>query len=529
MITLIEFDGAPDYTGVPTTYRYSTASDFMTAPGETPASTPYPPRVLTAGNFERHAWARGQTRGRSVVGYGVIVLDNSDGELDALRTVAVDGRPVVIRRGPGGNGEAYGSYPDDYPAYFAGTAQRLEFTWNEVHILIRDRQAVVYDLPYQTTKYGGTNSLPNGVDGVASDLKGKPKPKLRGAPSNFAPPCVNTSQLIYQLDDGTALLPMTISAVYVGGVALSVGTSRASLSALTGGTPTAGTYDYYAGSDGWFIKLGSDPAGKQVTVTASEGAATDRTTAQIAYRILAGTGVVAAADILGVSAMDVFNGAEICFWQGTEETTVGAVLDEVLDGLNGYWVDTRAGKFQIGWLADPTGDPVTTIEAWMIKGGANGVAILANSDPGEGISVWRVIPSYDRNYTVQSAADVAGAALSRLGYLIQEYREVSGIEDATIKVKHLLAPEYRIRTHFRTEAAATAEGQRQLLMRKGEIQYIEIPVDPEYAAAIDIGSTFKLVADRFDWSDGKLLWCLGLIEDYGSISAPTMTTIIARG
>jgi hypothetical protein len=71
-------------------------------------------------------------------------------------------------------------------------------------------------VPLQTTKYAGSNVLPAGREGV-EDLKGKPKPVCLGSVFNIAPPCVNTSKLIYQVNDGAVA---SISAIRDRGVPL---------------------------------------------------------------------------------------------------------------------------------------------------------------------------------------------------------------------------------------------------------------------------------------------------------------------
>ena len=102
--------------------------------------------------------------------------------------------------------------------------------------------------------------LPDGVEGVEDDLKGKPKPRCYGECLNVSPPWVNTSKLIFQVHDG---LIEDIVTVYDKGVALTKGDPIGSLATLLTTTPTAGEWDYYLGSasDGAYFRLGSSPAG----------------------------------------------------------------------------------------------------------------------------------------------------------------------------------------------------------------------------------------------------------------------------
>ena len=79
------------------------------------------------------------------------------------------------------------------------------------------------EVPACTNLYGGTNVLPNGADGVTTDLKGSRKPRLFGTVLNIVPVCVNTVLLIYQVNDGPV---HSIDAVYSRGAPVTAGTSR---------------------------------------------------------------------------------------------------------------------------------------------------------------------------------------------------------------------------------------------------------------------------------------------------------------
>src|SRR3990167_2558332 len=75
--------------------RYSNQG-FTTGPAETPANTFYDARLRQPVSVTRDMFDAGATLGRSRVGYGDLILDNGDGELDALLNYAFDGRSLVI-------------------------------------------------------------------------------------------------------------------------------------------------------------------------------------------------------------------------------------------------------------------------------------------------------------------------------------------------------------------------------------------------------------------------------------------------
>jgi hypothetical protein len=194
-----------------TTLRYASGRGFVTGAGETPASTWYDARLRQPADIGRHLFRRGRTTGRSEVSQGELVLVNPDGALDALLEYGLSGRSAVIRRGAPG-----AAYPSGFATLFAGTMEQVEARGDTLVIRLRDRMADL-DRPFQSTRFAGDNVLPDGLEGTASDLQGKPKPVCLGVALNCPVPCVNTAKLIYQLSDG---LVASLDAAYDSGVPL---------------------------------------------------------------------------------------------------------------------------------------------------------------------------------------------------------------------------------------------------------------------------------------------------------------------
>ena len=116
-------------------------------------------------------------------------------------------------------------------------------------IKIRDRQDEV-DIPLQPTKYDGDNSLPAGLEGVAGDLKGKPKPICYGVVKNISPPQVNTSKLIYQVNDGAV---QAVDEVYDSGIKL---TKTSRYWSQVASTPISTALHGIAFADGIWVAVG---------------------------------------------------------------------------------------------------------------------------------------------------------------------------------------------------------------------------------------------------------------------------------
>lgn len=231
----------PGIAGTRTLY-YSTGAGFVTTPSDTPANTVFSPRISEPINVKRDVFASGATGGASRPSFGELVLINEDGALDALVDYAFDGRAIVVRVGPKG-----AAYPGGFTTVFSGTMEQPLVTMRTVNIRVRDRQYLL-DVPLQATKYAGDNALPDGLEGV-SDLVGKPKPICYGKVLNVAPPCVNTSKLIYQVNDGAI---DSVDAVYDSGDVLGPGVNYASHTSGFGATQIRG----FAFGAGLYVAVG---------------------------------------------------------------------------------------------------------------------------------------------------------------------------------------------------------------------------------------------------------------------------------
>lgn len=219
----------------------------------------YDPRVIDPGNFTRQMFSGRSLFTPSEGNGGVVIIANADGALDYLFQHTFNGRTLRILLGT--------NTPINWASYqtvLIGTIDQATFSFSssqpsQIIFRVRDKKALL-NKPIQSVKFLGNNSLPDGVEGVEDDLKGKPKPKCFGECFNVSPPLVNTSKLIFQVHDGVI---EEIVTVYDKGVALTKGDPIASVAAMLTTTPAAGEWDYYlgSGSDGAYFRLGSSPAG----------------------------------------------------------------------------------------------------------------------------------------------------------------------------------------------------------------------------------------------------------------------------
>ena len=370
------------------TLRYCTGRGYETG------GNYYEPRVKSTANLKISLYQSGKTSGASQIGYGEVVFFNTDGGLDALLGYGFDGRAIVIKKA-----FVVGAVVGALTTVLSCSMEQPEATWNDITIRIRDNQDRL-NVPLQPVKYAGTNTLPNGVEG-ADDIKGKPKPLLFGSVKNATPVCVNTSRLIYQVHSGVLY---SVDAVYDKGVRLKAGVPYSTQADMEATEPAPGEFRSWLA--GGMFRLGSSPVG-QVTADAIEGTATERTAAKIFVRVADQSPTIASSDVdaADVTTLHAASGATIGLYS-SQESTVAAALDEVMQNIGGWYTFDTTGKIRIGRLDAPTGSPVLTItDSEKLN-----IERIPSNDEGRGVPVWRVNLGYDRNFTVQT--DLAGSLLT---------------------------------------------------------------------------------------------------------------------
>lgn len=486
--------------------RYATGAGFVTGadaarrPAGVAAHVHYEPRIKQPAAMRRDCFTKGATGGASQVGYGELVLVNTDGALDGYLEYGLDGRSVEILVGHMAPWQA-----PLFTTVLRGTMEQPRIGWDSVSIRLRDRQAEL-DVPLQSTRYAGNNSLPNGLEGVAGDLVGKPKPLAFGKVFNAPAPCVNTSKLTYQVNDGAVA---DIPAVYDKGAALSKGSNYATSSALQAATVAAGTYATCF-SEGYF-RLGSSPVGLVTADIVQGAAAGNRTAAQVAKAIATRTGGIAPGDVDAgdIAALDAANSAEIGLWFD-EETSFVAALDHAAGAVGAWWGFDRLGKFRIQRLAAPSGTPVATLtDAELLK-----IDRVETTDDGRGVPAWRVQLSYRRMAAVQNT-DLAGSVTDARRAEISQAWRTAVAEDAGVKTAHLLATTLEVESALVDAGPAGTEAARRLALYKQRRDRFEVraAVAPTLLESIDLGAVVALDHPRFQLAGGRLFRVLGIRAD----------------
>lgn len=468
--------------------RYCTGTGYTTGSADSPAHTFYEPRIEQPANMQRSLATGAASRGASRVGFGELVMVNIDGGLDGLVDYGFDGRPITIKLGTVRPWQA-----PVWTTVLQGTMARADFSWSQLSISLRDRQAEL-DTPLQTTTYAGSNALPNGLEGVASDIKGREKPRLYGNGYNLEPVCVNTSRLIYQLSDRAL---QSVSAVYDRGAALTAGTAYASQADMETNAPGAGQYRVWLA--GGMVRLGSSPAG-QITCDAVHGASSaNRTAAQIAKQIMLDAGI-ASGDINAsdVAALDAATAAEVGYWLNGN-ATAKQCLDAALGSVGAWWGVDRLGQFRMARLEAPSGVPVATLTPVEI--------LKIDRITGDSAApIWQVTLSYQPYAITQSSDLAASVTAARRAELAQSYRKVVA-SDGSIKTLHPLAETLEVATNLSNAAAAQAEADRLLALYKvrRDTLSVRVALDADLAGALDLGAVVSVQVPRYGYDGGRLM------------------------
>jgi hypothetical protein len=510
------------------TLRFST-DGIMTRPTDTPANTYYDPRVIDPGNFERHLFSSGTTRGGITVsggdptltastrsgvtggvsvGGGDVVLASADSgrngdTLDYLLSWAFDGYRIVIQ-----SLTTVRQAVSLAKTLFTGTIEQIvtDNAYDKMAFKIHDRLADL-NLALLQNAFGGTTTA--GGMGTADgdvNLAGQKKQKLWGTNFNITPQTANAFDLVYLFSDG----PVSSIVAYDGGVLLTNDGDVADLATLLTWTQVGGHYQtcYALG----LIRLGTVPT-FGLTADVTEGASSaDRTAGQIANRILLSFGI-SAGDIgsASITALDAKNSAECGLLVSSAETCLASVT-LVLDSIGAWIVPDRNGVFQVGRFEAPTGTPVVSLDEDTIIGSS--LQRIATGDDGRGIPPWRVTVNYAFNNTIQKDTQLAGAVTATRRVLLAATSLPSAAFDLSVKTRHLSAIEVTVDSCMAYAADAAIEAQRLLDLHKVRRDAYRVDAMLDYGDAADLGTVVQLTSSRFGLSTGQLFVVIGRVDNY---------------
>lgn len=489
------------HTGAGVEVLRLSAYGFTSQPGDTPSNEHYAQRVSDPGYLETSLFGAGRTMGAATISLGEVVLSNADGKYDNLLDYSLGGRPITIKR----ISPRWSEY-SNASVVFSGTVQAVDSedsAFLAMRIRLYDRRLDLNE-PIQTNRYGGTViGAGASADGTA-DLKDKVKPLLFGRCYRAPAVSVNPHDLIYQVNDG----PVHAVGVYDGGAPLREDGDTADLAALQSATILPGRFKTCLALG--LFRLGGQPA-KTVTADVDEGAtASDRTAAQITMRMLAKMGFAGAdLDAASFAALDAVAAEQCGIFIDAERGGLGAMQD-VLSSVGGWIVSTATGLFSVGRLSAPGVAVATFGEREINEANGGGFRIYTARDDGNGVPAYRVNLSWRKQWHQYGDGEVVErlSTEARDGFA-KEWLEVQA-EDLAVQTVHLLAPELAIETLLTESVDATNEAARRLALYSVRRNVCQFDVPAEKAEAVPLGSTVKIVLDRFDFDAGRDMVVIGV-------------------
>lgn len=477
-----------------TLYFVGGKAGFVTKPSDVPSNQYYEPRLENPLTFSQSLYSSGKFGGKSIPGYGAMVLLNNDGGLDAFKDYAVDGRACTIKLG--GIGFNY----IDFGTIFSGTMQAVEFDSNKLVIRVRDLQYKL-DLPLQTTLYLGTGNWEGGAD-----LSSKVKPHCYGQVRNAEPVLVDGANLRYQVHYRNI---QAINAVRDAGASLTNFGDYANTTLLDAASIPAGNFATCLAAG--VFKLGSSPAGVITADVQGEGLSSYvSTVADIIQRIATTSGGLSVGDLdtATFTTLNTLNSAVVGIYE-RDQIKIGDAFDKLVNSIGAWYTFSRAGKLMVGRLDTPSG----TEAANYTK-----VDILKFERQPTALPTWRFKLGYKPNWRTLSQSEVAsqfragGSNASLNGSLTEEYRYVSA-SDSSVQTAHLLSTDQELFSCLDDSTAAQTECTRLLNLFKSAKDVYKVKVKTQPLSR-KMGEVVKLTYSRYGLDSGKLFTIVGLYEDY---------------
>lgn len=415
---------------------------------------------------------------------GEIELDNTDGGINYLAGYAIDGRTVTIDLFDG---------ISTVTNYFSGTCANRRESNGSIYITLNTLKDTL-DTDHPQSVYGGSNSLPNGVDGVAGDIKGSVRPRCYGSVRNVTPKCVNTSKLIYE---GSARASSTVPYAYDRGVSLTRGADYTSTSDMQVTAPSAGQFRCYQG----LFRLGSAPVG---TITCDID-----DTSNLAGDVFAAicTERSISTDSASVTLLNSIGSVGL-FIDSTTKTA--DMLDTLIKGLGYYWyfVGSTVYAKKLALAVTST----FTVNHWQIeKIDRRATGLGANGLPVSSVKI-----QCDKIETVQNDLNGTSVSADRVARMLNQWRKTEQNSSATL-TRHPLSKTIEIDSALRNISDAAAVATSLLNVLSVRCDWVEINVNLSTLPALSIGAGFTVYTysenDELGYSAGKLLTLIGYESD----------------
>lgn len=502
---------------------YLSKKGFITESGDTPASTLYEPRLLSAHNFQTSipTPTSGEAVGGSRVAFGAITINNADGLLDKWVDRGWEGREVMTYLGGTTSPDQVAEdilTRSEYTLLLKAIVSTLNTTSDTITLNLRD-PAENLKAPINETVYLGTG----GREGD-EDQEGVPKPLLFGLCRNVTPVPIDHANLIYQVHDGSIDevlavrdrgIPLT---AYNGGANDVTDLGGEGVTVIEDWDPTGNEGTYITELASGLIRTGAPPTDAGGRLTADIKGDDDSTyiddTPSIIRRIVDRyTTLVDPADVDTSSFTSFSNTGTVGFYTGTTSTDVLRVVDQLAYGADGTVTFLRDGKMTLVEYIIPEGaTPVATIENRRI------IRISTRTAPS---TLFRVRIQYRRNWTVQDPdtltgeLDIDAEENERLKDEYSNDYRCKCADNAAAKSVNGLAREIELNTFFDLEADAstilTAKLNRGSTKRK-----IYTIILTRFNFQFNVGDVVRIAVDEQGSKSTIIAIVYQIIEDLSS-------------
>jgi hypothetical protein len=421
----------------------------------------------------------------SAASIGEIELINVDGELNYLADYAFDNGSCTLSLV-----DEHGSIRD----YLVGKILTSHCQNHRVYLTLKSMSEVL-TRTHPMDKYAGNNVLPDGVEGLSSDLKGNIKPKVFGQVQNATPVLVNTARQIYQFSSRDSC---TVLAVYDKGVALTLAAtySKAQFDSFLSdqANPPAGYFNRCMG----FVRLGATPVGTLTGDACEESA-------------LAGDVFCAILQELNLrfdaTSQALLNSTGKVGLLVKNDTSTSNLLNQIVASCGAYWffegevVFAHLIGFASAFVLELTDSEIISIERSATGIGNNGVPIAACS------------LQYGKIETVQNENDLAGSvSVERKAQVSQAFCSTF-LFDAQVMLRHQLAGSIKIDSVLLDESCATAVAARLLNLFKHRVDVVSITAVVAQVPNLTLGVGILVFSNRLGYQEGKLLTLTGFEID----------------
>lgn len=467
---------------------YQSDIGYTSFPGDTPANTHFPARVLQPFQYQRSLLSGGSIGGVVTQGFGDVLLNNADGSYDGVyEKNAIDGREIEVKIG------SRDISFDSFGTVFKGSASGWQINERDLRVSLRDFSVLV-DKTLQDIFYAGTGGLEGG-----SDLEDAAKPLTFGEAYNVTPVFVG----IVDLGDGALRTYQTNARPIKGHLAVYEGGNE--YTKISTGAPSGGEWKDHP--DQGLFQIGSEPV--EAITCDLEGDAGDTgggyvsTTADVIQRILTEFNVNLTTADLNLGSFTQLNtdvpGAIGLFIQ--DKANASEVVSRILNGAGAYGGFTRNALFEVRALKAPGVSADLSIRKRDLN---QPIEIVESASIAADLTapVWRFRVGYRRAWTVQKGSILSGATEAFRSFAQREYRITEKTNSTTLQRHRLAGDPPFLPSLFANKSDADALADRLLGLFSGEFRFYRLKAYVDYTQ-VDVGDTVNLTYDRFQLGGGK--------------------------